>query len=147
MRAERGQVLAFFALVLPMMLVPVAGYAVDAAVLSSTAANLQAAVAEAAEAAADQIDVTALRAYGHLVLDPVQVRSVAVGILSAEEPDAVLVSVAVAGAAVTIAASERVMPVVPLWSGSLTLRARASARLVSGYDSPSSHLALPLKTF
>ena len=49
---ESGQVLAFFALVLPIVLVPVGAYAVDATIVASREAALQAATAQAAETAA-----------------------------------------------------------------------------------------------
>ena len=146
-RTSRGQVLAFFAMVLPIVLLPVAAYAVDAAVLDTTAASLQAALAQAAEAAADQVDVAVLRAEGRLVLDQAGVERVAAASLGAEEPAAVLDSVVVAGTTVTLVASEEVALAVPLLGTKVIVKRRASARLASGYASPNSHLALPARTF
>jgi len=67
---ETGQVLAFFALVLPIVLLPIAGYAVDATIVASGEAGLQAATAQAAETAAQQLSTGAIRAGGVLALDP-----------------------------------------------------------------------------
>ncbi|HYM67284.1 MAG TPA: hypothetical protein VEW68_08345, partial [Patescibacteria group bacterium] len=109
MRARQlGQVLAFFALVLPLVLLPVVAYAVDATVIGTRSAALQAATAEAAEAAAQQIDVAAFRAGAGLVLDPAKVSSVAAQALHDTEPAAVVDSVGIAGTEVTITASEPV---------------------------------------
>jgi hypothetical protein len=130
-----------------MVLVPVTGYAVDAAVLSGRAAELQAAVAQAAEVAADQIDIGQLRLNGELILDSAKVRGEAADALAAEVPDASLDSVTVAGPVVTISASEVVAPPMPLFGRSFTVSATVSARLASGYASPSNHLALPVSTF
>jgi hypothetical protein len=130
-----------------MILLPVTGYAVDAAVLSGRAAGLQAALTQAAEVAADQIDVASLRAGGQLVLDQPKAQLAAFDVLTAETPEAKLDSVVVAGAVVTISASEVVVPPMPLLGRSFTLRAQASARLASGYASPNNHLALPVSTF
>jgi len=131
-------VLAFFALVLPLVLFPVITYAVDVAVLSTTAAALQAATAQAAEVAAEQIDVGAVRAGAGLTLDPPQASRVAAQVLLEAEPGASVDFFEVVGLKVTLAASERVAPALPLWPGSVTLHALATAVLVSGYDSPSS---------
>ena len=146
-RTQGGQVLAFFALFLPMVLLPVTGYAVDAAVLSGSAAALQAAVAQAAEVSADQIDTALLRSDGQLALDPSRAKMAAQGVLAAEIPEARLGSVSVAGSAVSVSATEQVSAPMPLFGESFTLHAQASARLATGYASPSNHLALPLSTF
>lgn len=130
--------LAFFALVLPMVLMPVVAYAVDTAVLGGSAAALQAAAAEAAEVAVEQIDVAALRAGGGLSLDPAAVISVATAVFLDAEPHASVDSVGIAGPQVTLSVSERVEPPISLWAGSVTLHARASARLSAGYESPNS---------
>src|SRR6202023_1991414 len=64
-----GQVLTFFALAVPVVLLPVAAYAVDATIIASREAGLQAATAEAAEAAAQQLDVGSIRSTGELTLN------------------------------------------------------------------------------
>jgi hypothetical protein len=137
-RRDRGQVLAFFALVLPIVMLPAVAYSVDVAMLGTGAAGLQAAVAQAVEVAAQQIDVGTLRAGGGLELDPAQAAKIASDMLIAAEPQAVVDSVNVAGWSVTLAASEPVLLAIPLWTRAVTLHAHASARLVPGYESPSS---------
>ena len=144
---DSGQVLAFFALVLPIVLLPVAAYAVDAAVVSAGAAGLQAATAQAAETAAQRVSVGALRSSGALALDQADARVAAVEAMSEEEPGAQVESVLVSGTSVTVMTSETISVPFKLFGGSITLRSHASARLVAGYDSPSSLLPLPTRTF
>lgn len=147
MRSERGQVLAFFAVVVPMVLVPVAAYAVDAAVVEFHSAGLQAATAQAAETAAQQVDLATLRSGRGLSLDPVAARRVAVETVGREDPAAVVDSVSVAGVDVIVLTSVGVQAPFALLTGRVTLHARASARLVAGYDRPSSFLPLPSSSF
>ena len=145
---QQGQVLAFFAILLPIILLPLAAYAVDAAFVSARAAGLQEATVQAAEAAAQQVDVPALRSRSDLTIDPSTVRSVATKVIGEAEPGAVLESVIVAGTLVTVTAGEVVaLPFNLLPTPAIKLVARASARLVGGYDSPSSRLPLPTSTF
>jgi hypothetical protein len=147
-RDQRGQVLAFFAVLLPVVLLPLAAYAVDAAFVSSRAAALQAATAQAAEAAAQQVDVGMLRARSELIIDSGRAREVATESFAASEPGALLQSVVVSGAIVTVTASELVkLPFTLLPMTAIRLVAHASARLVAGYDRPSSRLPLPTSTF
>jgi hypothetical protein len=148
MTRERGQVLAFFAAALPVMLLPLAAYAVDAAFVSTRAAGLQAATAQAAEAAAQQADVGALRSRSELTIDASVARSIAIQSVNDSEPGASVVSVIVAGELVTVTASEMVaLPFNFMPVRAIKLEARASARLVGGYDTPSSRLPLPTRTF
>jgi hypothetical protein len=147
-RHQSGQVLAFFAVLLPIVLMPVAAYAVDAVVVSTRAAGLQEATVRAAEEAAQQLRVTDLRAGGGLTLDPEQARSSALATVSAVEPGATVQSVLIDGTQVTVVAEEVVtLPFNFLPVPLVKLAARASARLVTGYDSPSSRLPLPTSTF
>lgn len=146
-RGQVGQVLAFFAMALPLVLLPVAAYAVDSATVSARAAGLQAAAALAAEAASQQLDVAALRSHGELALDPRAAGSAALRELDADEPGADLDQVSVSGVTVTVVASERVDLPLPLLNRTVTLRARSVSRLVPGYDRPSSFLPLPTSTF
>ena len=147
MKFSTGQVLVLFALVLPLVLVPIVGYGVDSALITERHASLQAATAEAAEIAAQRIDVGALRSTGRLQIDTRDLGSALAAVLSTEEPNAVLDSVAVAGSQVTLSSSEAVELPLPLLSRSAVVRARAAARIVPGYDSPSSFLPLSTSTF
>ena len=148
MKGERGQVLSFFAVVLPAILLPLAAYTVDAAFLSTRAAGLETATAQAAEAAVQQVDATALRARSELAIDASVARSVAVQSVKDVEPGASISSVIVTGNMVTVTTTETVaLPFNFLPVPAVTLEAHASARLVSGYDSPSNRLPLPTNTF
>ncbi len=144
---QSGQVLVFFALVLPIVLLPVAAYAVDAAVTAEGYARLVEVTARAAEDAAQQIDVPALRANGAIVLDALAAGQAARDDVMAD-PDARLVAITVEGGRITVFASESVMmPLNLLGPPSVPLHATASARIAPGYDSPSSRLPLPVSTF
>ena len=147
MRSDSGQVLAFFALVLQIVLLPVAAYAVDAAVISTRASELQAATAQAAETAAQRVSIGDLRSSGAFVLDQNGARVAAVETMSEEDPGAALVSVSINDATITLMTSETMSVPFNLFGGPVTLRSRASARIAAGYDSPSSRLPLPTRTF
>jgi Flp pilus assembly protein TadG len=142
-----GQVLAFFAVILPIVLLPVVAYAVDAAVVNGRAAALQAATAAAAETASQQLSITAKRAGGAPALDVGQAQTVANETLASEEPGASTDAISVEGAEVTVTSNEVVTVPFNLFGGPVTLHASASARLVVGYDNPSSLLPLPMSTF
>ena len=133
----KGQVLAFFALVLPIVLLPVAAYAVDATVVAGREAALVGATNQAAETAAQQLNVGALRSTGALKLDPAALSVVLAQVLIEEEQGARVDSFTVAGAKVTVETSERVTLPLNVFTRSITLHARATARLVAGYDTPS----------
>ena len=148
MRRERGQVMAFMALVLSIVLLPLAAYAVDSATVSARAAGLQAATAQAALRGAQEVDVAELRARGTLVVDRSAAVAAATAALVAEEPSAKITSVTVSGRVITVASSEVIkLPFTFLPAPLVKLEARASARLAAGYDSPSSRLPLPASTF
>ena len=144
---ERGQVLAFFAIALPAVLLPVAAYSIDAAFAAQRYGELEAATAVAAEAAADRLDVASFREREAVSIDPAEAMTTARSALAAEDTAASLVSVVVAGAEVDVVASETVELPLPLLARALAFTARAAARLVPGYDSPSSRLPLPARTF
>jgi hypothetical protein len=147
-RHAGGQVLAFLAVILPMVLMPVAAYAVDAAVVSTRDAGLQEGTVEAAEEAAQQLNISDLRARSGLTVDSVGARKAATATLSNVEPQAAVESVLIDGTEVTVVAGELVtLPFNFLPVQMVRLRARASARLVAGYDRPSSRLPLPINTF
>jgi Flp pilus assembly protein TadG len=146
-RHDTGQVLAFFAVILPIVLLPVAAYTVDASVVSGRAAALHAATAVAAETASEQLSIGAKRAGGALALDVGLAQTVANETIANEEPGASTDSISVDGAEVTVTTTEVVSVPFNLFGGPVTLHARASARLVAGYDNPSSLLPLPSSTF
>lgn len=142
-----GQVLVFFALVLPIVLLPAAAYAVDASVAATAYARLVEVTARAAEDAAQQIDVQALRGGAGLKLDAAAAGRAAEGDIAADA-GAELTAVWVAGGDVTVAARETVtLPLVFIDARSVTLHASAAARIAAGYDRPSSLLPLPTRTF
>lgn len=147
MTRSRAQVLVFYALVLPLVLLPVAAYAVDAAAITARHAALQAATAEVAEIAAQRIDVDAIRATGSLQVDPRDVQAAVASALAGEEPSASLDAVTVKGSMVTVATSESVSLPLPVLSRAVVVRARAAARIVPGYDNPSSLLPFWNRTF
>ena len=135
-RMKAGQVLAFLAVVLPIVLLPVAAYAVDAATVASRSAGLQAATALAAESAAQQLNVGVLRSRGELALDAAAVRLVVAGTLNEEEPGAFVESSAVNGADVIVVTSETLTLPFSVFTRTVTLHARAAARLIVGYEAP-----------
>ncbi|GAC1506851.1 MAG: hypothetical protein NVS1B3_06770 [Candidatus Dormibacteraceae bacterium] len=137
MNRQSAQVLAFFALVLPVVLLPIAAYAVDATVVAGRAAGLQVATAQAAETAAQQLNVGVLRSTGALTLDPAAATLVAIRTLAQEEPAASIDSCVVAGAGVTVVTSEPITLPFSVFARTINLHARATARLVPGYDSTS----------
>lgn len=147
-RRNRGQVLAFYAVLMPVVLLPLAAYAVDAAFVSTRVAGLQAATEQAAEAAAQQLDVGALRSRSVLAVDPLTARVVAASAIKDSEPGATVDSVLVAGSMVTISSREVVtLPFNFLPAQAIVIHASATARLVGGYDRPSSRLPLPINNF
>jgi hypothetical protein len=131
---QTGQVLTFFALTLPIVLLPVAAYAVDATMIASREAGLQAATAEAAEAAAQQLDVGAIRSSGALALDTAAALVVVHQTLVEDEPGASVETASISGDEVTIVTGEQVTLPFSVFARTATLHARATARLVAGYD-------------
>ena len=147
-RHDRGQVLAFYAVLLPVLLLPLAAYAIDVAFVITRTAELQEATAQAAETAAQHVDVEALRARSKLIVDGRAAADVASLAISYSEPEATVESVTVVGSMVTISTHEVItLPFNFLPAPATVIHARASARLVGGYDSPSSLLPLPTSTF
>jgi Flp pilus assembly protein TadG len=143
-RLQHGQVMAFIAVALAMVLMPLAAYAIDAATVSAAASALQGATATAAIEAAQQLDTGGLRASGVMSVDPGAAQRAARAVLAAETPSASVSSVTVSGTEVTVAAGEVVqLPVDFLPARRVRLEAHASARLAGGYDRPSSRLPLP----
>jgi hypothetical protein len=145
MRGQRGQVMAFIAVALAIVLMPLAAYVIDVATVSAAAAALQEATATAAMEAAQQLDAIEFRSGGALTVEAGAAGRAAQAGLAAEAPSASVSSVTVSGAEVTVAAGELVqLPLDFLPSRLVRLEARASARLAGGYDRPSSRLPLPI---
>jgi cytoskeletal protein RodZ len=148
MRNQHGQVMAFIAVALATVLMPLAAYVIDIATVSATASALQEATATAAIEAAQQLDAAEFRAGSEMTVDPTAARTAARAVLAAEVPSASVSAVTVSGAEVTVAASELIqLPVDFLPTRLVRLEARASARLAAGYDMPSSRLPLSMRTF
>jgi hypothetical protein len=147
-RRQRGQVMAFIAVALGIVVMPVAAYAIDSATVSAAAAALEEATANAATEASQQLDISAFRADGVLAVDAAAARTVAQAVLAAESPTASITSVTTRGAEITIATREEVpLPFDFFPEQKVRLQASASARLAAGYDRPSSRLPLPSSTF
>ena len=145
---QRGQVLVFFALALPLVLLPIAAYAVDAAVAASSYSRLAEVTARAAEDAAQQIDIARLRAGGGISIDVVNATTAAGDALRSAEPAAQVIDLAVQGDELRLATGETVvLPFNFFGSGEVALHAAVTARIAAGYDSPSSLLPLPVSTF
>lgn len=141
---QQGQVMAFIAVALAIVLMPLAAYAIDVGTVSAAAAALQEATATAALEAAQQLDEVDFRSSGVMTIDAVAARSVARAVLAADAPSASVSSVTVSGAEVTVAAGELVqLPLDFLPARMVRLEAVASATLTGGYDRPSSRLPLP----
>ncbi len=137
-RDEAGQTLVALALLLPLVLLPVVAYAIQATLLASRASLLQAAAARAAEDASQAVDIGALRSRGVLQLDASEASRIARTSLAAEDAAAELDGVAVGPVSVTVSAHDKV----PLEfggilrAGSVTLTSVATARLTAGYRGP-----------
>src|SRR6267378_1432167 len=145
---KRGQVLTFYAIVLPMVLLPLAAYTVNVAFVSTHAASLEQATAQAAEVAAQQLDVGAFRSHSVLKINALAARVVATHAMSDSERGATVESVLVVGASVTVSTREVIrLPFNFLPVPAIILHARASARIVAGYDNASSRLPLPISNF
>ena len=141
--------MAFMAVALATVLMPVAAYVIDSATVSAAAAALHEATAMAALDAAQQLDSHDFRADGTVRLDAAKARLAARDVLHDEAPAANLCSVTVSGVEVTVAAGELVHLPFNFFpaAGDVRLDARASAKLAGGYDRPSSRLPLPTSTF
>jgi hypothetical protein len=147
MTTQRGQVLVFVALVLPIVLLPVAAFAVDAAAAAAVHAELEQAVWSAAESAVQQIDAGALRAGQGVTLDQGSVEAVARDALATEDPNAAIERLSVDGLYVTVEAAEPVrLPLNFVGTPEVKLHATATARLAIGYESPSSFLPFSVRT-
>jgi hypothetical protein len=134
---QAAQVLAFFAVVLALVLLPVAAYVVDAAVVAGREADLQAATTQAAETAVQHLSVSAIRSSGALTLDATAVGQAVAQTMQEEEIGARVDAYTVAGTEVTVVTSEVVTLPFSVFTPTVTLHAHATARLVMGFDRPS----------
>jgi len=148
MRLSRsaGQVMVLLAMLIPLVLLPVAAYAAEAAYAATRAAALEWACSRAAEDATQAIDPNALRSASALQVDPAQASSIASSDVLNLDPKAVLDSVQVGSQRVTVSAHEDVPATLAFWlpGGHIRVNGSATARLTAGYASPSS--ALPFAT-
>jgi hypothetical protein len=104
--------------------------------------------ARAAEEAAEQLDQLRLRSTGEVAVGLGPAQTLAQEVIAELLPEARVLEVKVAGAAVKVRTSEVVtLPLQLLGVPAITLHASATARLTTGYDSPSSLLPLPKSTF
>jgi len=147
-RWQSAQVMVFVALALPLVLLPVAAFAVDAAAAASSHARLEEATARAAESAVQSIDSALFRADAGIALDQIAVERAVRDAITADDPGAAIESISIAGLSVTVGTLESmVLPLNFLGAPSVTLRAKATARLTVGYDRPSSFLPFSVSTF
>ena len=147
MTSQRGQVLVFVALVLPIVLLPAAAFAVDAASVAAVHARLEQATWSAAESSVQQIDAGALRAGKGIRLDRLSVEAVAFDALGAVDPHATIERLSVDGLYVTVETSETMqLPLNFVGAPVVRLRAKATARLAVGYERPSSFLPFSVST-
>lgn len=138
MGAGSGQALVALAVLLPLALLPVAAYAIDASALATRSARLQEALDQVAEDGAQQLDVSFLRTGGGVRLDPAAATATTASELATIEPAASIDSVAVAGATLTVSAHEPVQLFTGavLRGGPVVLRSVARARLRPGFAQP-----------
>ena len=145
---QGAQVMVFVALALPLVLLPVAAFAVDAAAVASGHAQLEQATARAAESAVQWIDSAVFRSGAGLALDQNGVEDAVREVMAADDPAAAIESITIAGLTVTVGTLESiVLPLNFLGAPSVNLRARSTARLTLGYERPSSFLPLSVSTF
>ena len=136
-RSAAGQSLVALAALLPLVLLPLALYTVEAALLATRQARLTGAVIQAAEDGAQQIDRDSYRRNPRVSLLPGQVRAVAEASLRASDPVASLDEVSFDGQGrVRLAAHEEVpLHVAMIWpNASIRLRAETVAWLRLGYE-------------
>ena len=133
---QAGQVLAFFGLVVPAVLLPVAAYAVDATLIAGREARLQAATAQAAETAVQHLDVSAVRSSGAFTLDATAVSQAISETLLEEAQGASVDAYTITGSEITVVTSESVTLPFRVFINSVILHAHATAVLAAGYDSP-----------
>ena len=143
--SQAAQTLVIFALLLPLVLLPIAAYAVQATLLATRASLLQAAAARAAEDGSQALDLGAFRSAGLLRLDPAGATRIARMTLVGQDPAAQLDDVTVGALSVTVRAHEAVGLEFGgiLRAGSVILSTVATATLTAGYGRPSANRPPP----
>jgi hypothetical protein len=127
------------ALLLPLVLLPVAAYAVEGGYLAARQSELQWACARAVEDAAQQIDQQALRQSSTLQIDPSAAALTGSRTLKAVDPQASVGSYAIGATAVSATVTESVPSTLAFWlPRRIQVSATCAARLEPGYASPSS---------
>ena len=144
-----GQALVLMAFLIPLVLLPVAAYAIEATYAASRAALLDWACIRAAEDAVQTIDAAALRGSSLLIVDPAQALPAAQRELVQLDPHAVLDRWWSGGDEFELWAHESVPVTLALWVPGRTVQvsASATARLTPGYSSPSSRLPFSTSSF
>ncbi len=145
---QRAQVLVFFALALPLVLLPIAAYAVDASVAASAYSRLLEVTTRAAEEAAQQIDITGLRSGDAIAIDPTAAIQMARRLVDEADPEIQVDAASVVGQVIRLTTTETVvLPFDFVGSPRVALHATVAARIAPGYDSPSSLLPLSTRIF
>lgn len=145
---QAAQVMVFIALALPLVLLPVAAFAVDAAAVASSHARLEEATAMAAESGVQSIDASLFRSGAGTALDETAVDAAVRDAIASDDPAAAIESIGIAGLTVTVGTLESIaLPLNFLGAPAVTLHARSTARLTLGYDRPSSFLPFSVSTF
>jgi hypothetical protein len=133
--SQRGQVLAYVALVLPLVLLPVAAFAVAASALDTQRSRLEAAAAQAAEDAVQKLDEQSFRQGSPAAPDPVAATAAARQALLAYEPAAVVDASELSEGVLTLTTHERAH--VPLAGflpvNTVVLKVTVRARLAAGF--------------
>lgn len=134
-KGQRGQVLAYLAVVAPLLLLPLTAYVIEVTRLAAAQARLEAVAATTAEDAVQQIDVSSFRSGGGLRPDAAAAAATAKVEVTAREPGAAVDGVTVTGASLALQVSEPVPLVFAGFLGASTVRvhARALATLKAGY--------------
>jgi hypothetical protein len=129
--------MAFIALVVPLVLLPCAGFAIEASHLTARHARLQEIALTAAEDGAQQIDVNSLRAGNGLTLDTTQAPQVATAAALAQDPGAT-VTTSVAGQSITVTISETTPLQLAAFLGvrNVTISASVTTHIAAGFDAP-----------
>lgn len=137
------------AFLIPLVLLPVAAYAIEATYAASRAALLDWACVRAAEDAVQSIDATALRGSSALVVDPAAALSAAQRELVQLDPKAVLDRWWSSSSQFELWAHESVPVTLALWvpGRAVQVSASATAQLTPGYSSPSSRLPFSTSSF
>lgn len=134
-KGQRGQVLAYLAVVVPLLLLPLTAYVVEVTRLAAAQARLETIAATTAEDAVQRVDVNSFRSGAGLHPDPAAAAAAAQAEVATREPGAAVDGVTVTGASLALELSEPVPLVFAGFLGTRAVRvhARAIATLKAGY--------------